>query len=441
MRAAVTARAAAVVAAALVAAGVVAPAAVATAQAAPLTPRSDPFYKPGPNVGKAKPGTALRSRPVSVAIFGAIPERVRAWQLLYRTTDTQGRAEATVATVLEPVGAAPAGPRPLVSFQEAEDSLGSQCAPSYQLLQGAPSTNGVEQLELTLIDGLLARGWAVVDPDYEGPTNAYAAGIQAARATLDGIRAAERFGPAGLNGSRTPVAMWGYSGGALATSWASEQQPRYAPELNIKGVAEGGVPADIGNAARKLNKGLFAGYFLAGIIGISRQYPALARLLTRILTPQGKAAAQEAGTMCNSQIVNTFAFKDVTKYTNAPDPLSLPVARQVTAADSLSKHRPRAPLYIYHAVSDELLPSSDVDRVVAQYCREGVNVTYTRDLASEHIVLAVTGGTGALAWLGDRLAGKPAQRGCTTTTTLSAALTPPALTALVSYLLGLPGLL
>jgi hypothetical protein len=411
----------------------------ASAVAAPLTPQSDPFYRPPQGFGAHKPGSVLRSRPVSTAAFGVVPERVRAWQVLYRTTDTQGRPEATVATVLEPLGPRPRGLRPLVAYQEAEDSLGSQCAPSYELLAGAPSTNGVEQVEILLIDGLLEHGWAVVVPDYEGPTSAYGAGIQAARATLDSIRAAERFRPAGLAGARTPVAMWGYSGGALATAWASEQQPRYAPELNVRGVAEGGVPVNIANAARVLNKGLFAGYFLAGMVGISRQYPRLAALLQTILTPEGRAAAQQVGTMCNSDIVNRFAFKDVTRYTSVPDPLSLPVARRIIAADSLSQRQPTAPLYIYHAINDELLPSRDVDGLVARYCKEGVSVQYTRDIASEHIVLVATAAPGALAWLGDRLGNpaRPAPKGCTTTTTLSAVLPARALTSLVAFLAGL----
>jgi hypothetical protein len=199
------------------------------------------------------------------------------------------------------------------------------------------------------------------------------------------------------------------------------------------------VPVNVADAARVLNKGLFAGYFLAGMVGISRQYPRLTALLQRILTPEGRAAAQEVGTMCNSDIVNHFAFKDVTRYTNVPDPLSLPLASQVIAADSLPHGRPTAPLYVYHAINDELLPSRDVDGLVAKYCHEGVSVEYTRDIASEHIVLAATAAPGALAWLGDRLGNpaQPAPAGCTTTTTVSAVLSPRALTSLVTFLAGL----
>ena len=42
----------------------------------------------------------------------------------------------------------------------------------------------------------------------------------------------------------TPVGMVGYSGGSIATEFASELAQGYAPHLDIVGVAEGGLPVD-----------------------------------------------------------------------------------------------------------------------------------------------------------------------------------------------------
>ena len=84
--------------------------------------------------------------------------------------------------------------------------------------------------EEPLIGQALTMGWAVVVPDYEGPDSQWTAGTQAGHAVLDGIRAALRFGPAGLAGPSTPVGLWGYSGGAQATARATELQPGYAPD-------------------------------------------------------------------------------------------------------------------------------------------------------------------------------------------------------------------
>lgn len=406
----------------------------------PPPPAEDHFYKPPHRYKHRHIGSILRSRRIESGSFGGISENLDAWQLLYRTKNARRKPEATVATILEPKGAAPDGPRPLVAYQEAEDSLGTQCAPSYQLRAGAPSTNSVEQAEMLIISGLLEHGYAVVVPDYEGPRPSYGSGLQSGRAVLDAIRAAERFHPAGLAGRKTPVGMMGYSGGALATSWASEQAPRYAPKLHIKGVAEGGVPVNFAHAAAVLNKSAFAGYYLAVTVGLSRQYPKFRRWLFSILTPEGRQAYGDIGTMCNSDIVNHYAFKDIADYTTVDDPVSEPTARKLLRRVSLTKHAPKAPLFIYHAINDELLPGSDVDGLVQRYCAEGVRVKYIRDEASEHIALVATGAPEAFAWMADRLSGQTAPAGCTTTTALSTALSPEALIALAQYLAGLAGL-
>src|SRR5262245_3154767 len=73
-----------------------------SAAAAPPPPQNDPFYQPPSGYESTAPGTVLRSRPVSIAAFGALPQKVQAWQLLYRTTDQKSNPQATVTTVLLP---------------------------------------------------------------------------------------------------------------------------------------------------------------------------------------------------------------------------------------------------------------------------------------------------------------------------------------------------
>src|SRR5918992_6205212 len=68
----------------------------------PQLPTDDPFYDPPPGFQHAAPGTVLRSRDVEVAFLGLIPQKFTATQLLYRTTDMNGVAEATVTTVIAP---------------------------------------------------------------------------------------------------------------------------------------------------------------------------------------------------------------------------------------------------------------------------------------------------------------------------------------------------
>lgn len=396
---------------------------------APPPPQRDPFYQPPSGYAATAPGTVLRTRPVVASAFGSLPQHVDAWQILYRTTDTLGRPEATVTTLLEPTGAALGDARPLLSYQVAEDSPAPQCAMSYELRLGAGNANIVSQAEILLIDAALERGWAVTVPDYEGPASAFVAGRQAGQAVLDGIRATRAF-----IGSPGPVGLWGYSGGALASGWAAELAPGYAPELKIAGVAEGGLPVNPGNILDKINGGPFAGLAMSGIAGLSQAYPQLAKFLDTHLTPAGKAAFATAATQCNAQNAGMFAFTDVFRFFTVPDPLSFPVPQQVLADVTLGQRTPTAPLFVYQSTNDELVVPADVDSAVSGYCGAGGTVTYQRDVLSEHVTLVITGAPDALNWLSDRLSGTPAATGCHTSTVVSSLLSPGALPTLGALL-------
>jgi hypothetical protein len=246
----------------------------------PPPPADDPFYAAPANIASEKPGTVLRSREVTVAAFAALPQKVQhAWQVLYRTTSAIGEPQATVTTLLVPFNASTA-PVKLLSYQVAEDSPSGQCAPSYQLRLALETEiscsrqrfcsstlpckkGGPSLFPITKVRGhgqAIGQSKAILTllllPFFSGPKSAYPAGIQPGQGVLDGIRASLALPAASLDASTTRIGLLGYSGGALASAWASELQPSYAPELHIVGVAEGGVPVNVGHVLEKVNKGM-----------------------------------------------------------------------------------------------------------------------------------------------------------------------------------------
>jgi hypothetical protein len=228
-------------------------------------PADDPWYESHEDLAEITPGTLLAHRPIDFRGRLTLGVSARACQLRYRNTDTAGRPMPAVATLMMPDRAwAGQTPRPLVSYQAAIDSLGSKADPSYCLRRG----NG---REFWLMAVGLRRGWAVVTADFTGPRRACFAGLLAGRITLDGIRAALQFGPAGLS-LDAPVGLWGYSGGGQATAWAAEQQPLYAPEIRLAAVAAGGVPTD-NRSLYRIDGGFLSGFALGAWLGISREYP------------------------------------------------------------------------------------------------------------------------------------------------------------------------
>ena len=359
----------------------------------PVEPDNDLFYRPPAGFESAAPGTVLATRPVAVKGLG-LPVPVDASQFLVRSSDAKDAPTAVVGTLMVPKGAYPAGVRPLVSYQPATDSLGDQCNPSYKLRAGT-------EYELPLMMQALQRGWAVVVTDYEGPQNAFAAGRMAGHAVLDGIRAAEAQPGAGLAGAATPVGLWGYSGGGLATSWAAELQPGYAPELNIAGVASGGTPADFQAAVKQIDGGIASGLVLLASTGLTRAYP---EMLT-LLNDAGRDMVRRIGDMCVGEAVSTFPYRHLNEFTTSKEPLAEPVARAVLETNHLGRLTPKAPVFLYHSVWDELIPFASARALQADWCHGGGHVTLYADALSEHSSLAVTGAPLAVSYLGSRFAG------------------------------------
>ncbi|MGC4059724.1 MAG: lipase family protein [Aquabacterium sp.] len=377
----------------------------------PVTaPQSDAFYAPPDeaSLGAVAPGTVLRYREINAKAYYLFPVKGQAWQLMYRSTDHNGKPVAVIGTVLVPSNA-PAQQRKLLAYNIAYDALTLRCAPSYEFVKGTA-------LEQLLIQQALSKGLVVVSPDYEGLRSLWTVGRNSGQGVLDGIRAAENFTPAGLNGASTPVAITGYSGGAIASAWANELYTSYAPELNIKGVAAGGVAVDLGAVARKVDGTLWAGVYFGAVSALANGYPEVD--VDSLTNDKGKAAIAKAQDMCLGQFLTgapdpltSFFFKKMSQYTTVPQLLDVPQIKQIIAENRLGQRVPGAPMYIYEGTVDELMPVAEVDGLVSQYCSQGVKVTYTRTV-NDHLLLAVSGYGKALSFLQDRLNDVPASSTC-----------------------------
>jgi Secretory lipase len=380
-----------------------------------VAPSSDPFYTPPPNVSHYAHGAILREREVTLSG----PEQAdtaNAYQLMFRTTDATGHAVAAVTTVLVPTSPEP-GPRKLASYQTYYDSLTLNCAPSYTMQGGnnGGGTNG--PTESTLISQLLAQGWDVNVPDYEGLQSEWAVGPMLGRATLDSVRAAEHFAADGVPGAKTAVTLNGYSGGSEASTWAAALAPSYTPELRVVGVAAGGEFPDLDYTMARFDGSLWYGTEIGVMESFSRAYPQFD--LTRLLNPAGQALAAKDGqdaSGCAGSTLNEPGA-NASQYTNFPSSQALaadPVVKSVLDKASLRyAPLPKAPLYLYNAQTDELAHIEPVDALVASYCAHGLTVDYDRDPAGlEHITGATRYWPAALQYLEDRFAGKPAPDNC-----------------------------
>ncbi|WP_243636825.1 lipase family protein [Rhodococcus sp. Eu-32] len=349
------------------------------------TPLGDPWFTPPAGFEAQAPGTVLNTRSV------AVQPGTTSTQLLFRSTDSKNNPIAAATTVIVPDAPwAGGGPRPVVAYNEATDSLGNTCAPSYTLPRG---TNK----EIDRVQDLLGRGYSVVVTDYQGPRQAYSAGLVAGHTVLDGLRASHSAGVA----ADAPIGITGYSGGAIASGWAAQLAPSYAPELNIAGVAFGGPPTDYKILQRSLNGGIGSGLFAAASSGLAREYPEM-----RDLTNDN---GRRVALLQKDQCVDVLSYSgllllDQQNLSDVPNVFDHPVSRAVVEENRMGQVKPDAPLYIYQGLQDFLIPKEGAEAVQDQWCALGASV-HLEEIPGDHAGAETSGRPGAFDWLSQRLAG------------------------------------
>lgn len=374
----------------------------------PLLPHDDPFCLPPEGFEHAEPGTVLRSRDVELAFLGLIPQRFTAVQLLYRTTDLHGDPEAGVTTLLVPTERSEQTPCPVVSYQCAIDAVSDRCFPSYALRRGAKAIGSLAQLEFLLIAAALAEGWAVSVPDHEGLHGLWGAPAEPGYHILDGLRAATSMDGVGLT-EDAPLGLWGYSGGGLATAWAAEVAADYAPELNIVGAVLGSPVGDLGHTFERLNGSFYSGLPAMVVAALTHIYPDLDRVIQEHATDEGKAMLRNLEKQTTMSAVLRSIRKDMGNMVDLPleEILGSPEVQQVFADIKLGTAAPRLPVLIVQAVHDRIVSVADIDELADIYTAGGCEVTYHRDMFSEHMLLHPMSAPMTLRWLRDRFAGRP----------------------------------
>ncbi|GAA4043912.1 lipase family protein [Nonomuraea soli] len=359
-----------------------------------------------PPARAASPGTVVSAQPTTVYLLPGqlLKVPVNAWSLHYNSTSAIGQINTVSGTLLVPKASWLLGRRPIIGYAVGTHGLGDQCAPSASMREG-------REAELALISLFLLKGFAVVVTDYEGlgtpGTHTYMAGISQGHAVLDSVRAAMRVPGAGLS-TAAPVGVMGYSQGGASAAWAAQLQPSYAPDLRLRGVAAGGVPADLKAVAEHLDGTANFGLGAAAGVGFDAAYPELD--LEADLNDRGRALLADASDDCVGELSKLagLRFSDLSPI----DLLNQPKWVARLTENRLGTTAPRVPMFLYHAQGDEIIPHAVGAALRSQYCSAGVTVRWASFPGGNHVIGAVEGGPLAIEWLALRVIGVPALSTC-----------------------------
>jgi hypothetical protein len=395
---------------------------------AATAPARDYFYAytGSAPLAQIKPGTVLKTRTLSYHVAGiALP--VQVVQLLYRSAGALGQPTTNVTSVLEPP-LRPGSPR-AVSYQSFYDSLNPADEPSVQIAGDVTLGGLVTDAESVVIAPLLLQGYTIIVPDTEGQTADFSSSPEYGTSTLNSIRAATNSPLTGLT-KATPIGMFGYSGGAIATYWAAQMAPAYAPDVNrqLVGAAEGGVLVDPAHNLTYVDGSSIWAGIIPMAIGIARGFHID---ITPYLSSYGR---QLYGSLQKASIANvlgqypglTFAQLVKPRYAN---PASIPVLVKVeNELNAGSLGSPAIPMFIGQGANgtlegtpgnkpgigpgDGVMVAGDVRTLARDFCASGTTVDYTQYDALSHVSTFPVWAPAALAWLNGRFAGGRAPNDC-----------------------------
>jgi hypothetical protein len=403
-------------------------------------PKDDPFYKYDKPLENIDAGTVLNRRKINY-YTGGVPTPFEAIQLLYRSTSQTHKPTINVTSVIPPP-IKPNKPK-VISYQSAYDSLSQSDEPSYSISGGKRLSGLIPSVELAIFGPFLADGYTLIVPDTEGQAAHFAAGPEYGMNTLDSIRAAFSKESTLDLPDGTKVAMLGYSGGAIATEWAAELAPTYAPDVNKRliGAAMGGLLVHPAHNLHYVEDTWFwGGVMLMALVGITRAFDVDIRQylsangLKLFNNMQTKSIVNVLGQYGDPLTQTGLKWADLAK-PEYPSPESIPVYVECvnklimgTGGDPAGVATPTIPLFIGQGANGELegtpgnkpgigagdgvMIAGDVRTLARSYCAKGTTVWYEQYDDFSHISTLPIWVPNAIAWIKQRFAGQTAPQNC-----------------------------
>jgi pimeloyl-ACP methyl ester carboxylesterase len=272
------------------------------------------------------------------------------------------------------------------------------------------STKGVPER-----DRIVKSGWVAIATDYsfaeKGGPHPYLIGEGEARAALDSVRAARQMPELTLD---KRLIVWGYSQGGHAALWTGIVGPRYAPDLEICGIAAIAPAANIRNILatnREMDKRF--GPYLAR--SYSRFYPDIT--FEQAIRPEALEAAREMVNLCDFlPVEDSERIETLTATFEGP---ALATSSNKALQARLEQNTPdapiQAPVLIAQGLSDVVVPPSATDAYVNERCAADQQLEYWTFAGRDHLTIIQPGTPlegPLIKWTTARFANKPQATGC-----------------------------
>jgi alpha-beta hydrolase superfamily lysophospholipase len=362
------------------------------------------FYTASLDELPGAPGSVIRYEPLPGA-----PVDASAYRVLYRSTGLKGEPIAVSGVIIVPAGQAPPGGRPIVAWAHPTSGLIPRCAPSlaiflFQQIQGSRE--------------MLERGYIIAATDYPGlgtpGPHPYLVGLSEGRAVLDSTRAARAIvGP----GAGRRVALWGHSQGGQAVLYAGLLAGKYAPELEIAGLAGAAPATELGrlienDLATSGGKDLLA----MTLWSWSRVFNVP---IDTIVDPSAIPVMNRLANECIESPIDIFPRQAVgrelqRRFLSVDNLMNLEPWRTLLAENTIGTMPPEIPVFLAQGTADNTITPAVTAGYKNKLCAAGSRVRFVWLPGVGHGLTGRDSADAAVAWMADRFAGVPSPNDCQT---------------------------
>jgi pimeloyl-ACP methyl ester carboxylesterase len=374
-------------------------------------PAGDAFYAPPPFPNGPR-GSVIWSRPLDAAATMALPSAARNLLVVYRSVDDRGAPTPVSGTVAIPKGEPPRGGWPVITWTHGTTGLAAICAPSRDTKDG-PEHEYIETIR-GLLDGFVAKGYAVVASDYVGLGIAgfhpFLQGVPTGSNAIDMLRAGRALDPA--IGKR--YAVMGHSQGGQVDLFAASLGPKLAPNFKLVGnvaFAPGSQLASrlsIVMTSPKNELSLpYVLYTMQSLATTDRRID-----LRTMLTPEALRHLPDLQVQCMTHALSQgYWSKAISKDQFVAKPITRAFLRASTMVEP-GQLRISVPTMVVQGTADVTVFPSATDQLTQQLCARGNSVHYKPVPGADHDGSMVKGGAAAMDFIKARFAGEKAPNDC-----------------------------
>jgi alpha-beta hydrolase superfamily lysophospholipase len=370
----------------------------------------DLFYTPPNPLPSTKPGTIIRSEPVTY--FEDALANVTVVRTLSVTRDPTGAPRATGGLLFIPTTPA-SGERPVVAYAHGTGGLGDACA---------PSRNPASPMNMPFIQTMADQGWVVTATDYVGlgtPGDPYyLIAASEAEDVVNSVRVAQAF-PGSQAGSRYIV--MGHSQGGHSAIWTGELSKKLAPELELLGVTVSAPSVELSPLLDQQWNQLIGWAIGPGVlVSWPLVYPKINP--NDVLTENGQSEYRDIAYKCigaaalTAEVQTTFG-----KEMFAKNPVTSPGFAEALAAQTPKPLPASMPMLMTQAIGDGVVLPNTNAKLQVEWCKAGSNlrVNWLGQLATgplgsyqTHVNTQRASWPMETDWMQDRFAGKEQTPNC-----------------------------